>query len=58
MSTTAVKPKEQVCQGVSRVEEPCDRSAQRFCEKCSQWFCQGHYPDPEWHACAPEQGHV
>jgi len=27
MNATAVKPKEQLCQGVSRVDEPCDQSA-------------------------------
>lgn len=58
MSSTAVKPQEQLCQGVSRVDEPCDHTGQQFCERCGQWFCKRHYPDPEWHGCAPEQGHV
>jgi hypothetical protein len=56
MSTTGVKPKQHLCQGISRVDEPCDRSAQQYCVRCGQWFCKTHYPDPEWHPCAPEQG--
>jgi hypothetical protein len=58
MSTPAVKPQEQTCQGVSRVDEPCGKDAQQYCDRCSQWFCRMHYPDPEWHACAPEHGNV
>jgi hypothetical protein len=58
MSGTAIKPQEQTCQGVSRAEEPCDNAAQQFCERCRQWFCRVHFPDPEWHACAPDQGYV
>ncbi|PYU11217.1 MAG: hypothetical protein DMG37_17510 [Acidobacteria bacterium] len=54
--TVAVKPQEHTCQGISPVDEPCDQGAQQFCERCSQWFCRTHYPDPEWHSCAPEQG--
>lgn len=56
MSGTAVKSKEQLCQGISRVDEPCDNQGQQFCERCGQWFCRAHYPDPDWHPCAPEQG--
>ena len=58
MTGTGIKPQEQTCQGVSRVDEPCDHSAQQYCERCGQWFCRAHYPDPEWHTCAPDQGHV
>ena len=58
MNTTAAKPKEQTCQGVSRVDEPCGNGAQQYCQRCGQWFCRAHFPDPEWHPCAPEQGHV
>src|SRR5256885_6695807 len=31
--STAVKPKAQLCQAVSRVDEPCDRSAQQRLEE-------------------------
>jgi len=33
MNATAAKPKEQYCQGVSRMDEPCDQSAQQYCER-------------------------
>jgi hypothetical protein len=56
MTSTGVKTKEQMCQGVSRMDEPCDEQGQRHCEKCGLWFCRSHFPDPEWHHCAPEQG--
>jgi hypothetical protein len=56
MNATAARPKEQLCQGVSRVDEPCDQSTQQYCERCTQWFCRAHFPDPEWHPCASEQG--
>jgi hypothetical protein len=56
MSSAGVKSKEQMCQGVSRMDEPCDEQGQRFCEQCGLWFCRAHFPDPEWHPCAPEQG--
>jgi hypothetical protein len=56
MNATAAKPKEQLCQAVSRVDEPCDHSAQQYCERCGQWYCRAHFPDPDWHGCAPEQG--
>jgi len=56
MSSTGVKTKEQICHGVSRMDEPWDEPGQRFCERCGLWFCRPHFPDPEWHPCAPEQG--
>lgn len=56
MSSAGVKAKEQMCQGVSRTDEPCDEKGQRFCKECGQWFCRAHFPDPAWHHCAPEQG--
>ena len=56
MNTTAAKPKEQLCQAISRVDEPCDHNAQQYCERCGQWYCRAHFPDPDWHPCAPEQG--
>ncbi len=56
MSSTGVKTKEQICQGVSRIDEPCAEPGQRYCEQCGLWFCRSHFPDPEWHPCAPEQG--
>jgi hypothetical protein len=56
MNTTAAKPKEQFCQAVSHLDEPCDEPSQRFCERCGLWFCRAHFPDPQWHPCAPDQG--
>jgi hypothetical protein len=58
MEATAAKPKEQLCQAVSRVDEPCNHKGLQYCKHCSQWFCKAHFPDPDWHACAPEQGEV
>ncbi len=43
MNSAGAKTKEQLCQGVSRVDEPCD-------------LCRAHFPDPDWHSCAPDQG--
>lgn len=56
MNATAAKPQEQLCQAVSHVDEPCDHRAQQYCKSCGHWYCKGHYPDPDWHPCAPEQG--
>ena len=56
MSSTGVKAQEQTCQGVSRMDEPCDAQGQKYCARCKQWFCRAHFPDPEWHHCAPEIG--
>ncbi len=56
MDATAAKSKQQLCQGISRLDEPCDQSAQQYCARCTQWFCRAHFPDPDWHPCAPEQG--
>jgi hypothetical protein len=44
------------CQGVARREDPCERAAERRCSNCGLWFCRLHFPDPEWHTCAPDQG--
>jgi hypothetical protein len=49
-------PEERACQGVSSVNEPCDLPAKRRCEHCGLWFCRMHHTDPDWHACAPDQG--
>ncbi len=56
MNAAGAKTKEQLCQGVSRVDEPCDLPAKQYCERCGQWFCRAHFPDPDWHSCAPDQG--
>ncbi|HET8922981.1 MAG TPA: hypothetical protein VFN26_08300 [Candidatus Acidoferrum sp.] len=56
MNTTAAKSKEQTCQAVSHLDEPCDEPGQRHCDRCGLWFCRAHFPDPEWHPCAPDQG--
>ena len=44
------------CEGVSRLDEPCNVSAAVFCEKCERWFCDAHAQDDHWHACALEPG--
>jgi hypothetical protein len=56
MNAAGAKTKEHLCQGVSRVDEPCDLPAKQYCERCGQWFCRAHFPDPDWHSCAPDQG--
>jgi hypothetical protein len=44
------------CEGVSRLDEPCNQSAAIFCERCKRWFCAAHAEDDEWHACVVELG--
>ncbi len=44
------------CEGVSRLDEPCNVSAAVFCEKCGRWFCNAHAQDDHWHSCALEPG--
>jgi hypothetical protein len=56
MNNAKEKPEQQLCQGVSRLDEPCDATAQRRCPRCGLWFCRSHFPDPDWHSCAPDQG--
>jgi hypothetical protein len=56
MSKPATKPQKRVCKGVSHRDVPCDAAAQRRCTQCGQWFCRAHFADPDWHACAPDQG--
>jgi hypothetical protein len=50
------KPKKRLCQGTARRDEPCERPAQRRCTSCGLWFCRSHFPDSDWHSCAPDQG--
>jgi hypothetical protein len=42
------------CEGVSRLDEPCNQSAAIFCENCDRWFCAPHMQDDQWHACQLE----
>ena len=56
MEKTAKKPKKKLCKGVSQQEHSCDSPAQRRCTECGLWFCRTHFTDPDWHACAPDQG--
>ena len=56
MNKTEERPEEPLCHGISRLDEPCDLPGKRRCERCGLWFCGAHYPDPDWHPCAPEQG--
>jgi len=44
------------CEGVSRLDEPCNESAVVFCDECERWFCSAHAEDDHWHACALEPG--
>jgi hypothetical protein len=48
-----VKPS---CEGVSPLDEPCNQSAEIFCETCERWFCASHAEDEQWHACTVELG--
>jgi hypothetical protein len=50
------KLKKRLCQGTARRDEPCERPAQRRCTSCGLWFCRSHFPDSDWHSCAPDQG--
>jgi hypothetical protein len=56
MSKAEKKPKKRLCKGVSHRDVPCEVPAQRRCTQCGLWFCRTHYSDPDWHACAPDQG--
>jgi len=49
-------PTKRLCKGVSRREVSCEAPAQRRCRQCGLWFCRVHFTDPDWHACAPDQG--
>jgi len=46
MTATAVKPKEQLCQAVSHVDEPCDHSAQQYCQAPAATVLQGSFSRP------------
>jgi hypothetical protein len=56
MSDAEEKWEQQLCERVSHLDEPCDATAQRRCPRCGLWFCRSHFPDPDWHSCAPDQG--
>ena len=56
MNAPAVKSKEHICQAVSHVDEPCVQPAKQYCVRCGLWYCRTHFPDPDWHPCAPDQG--
>lgn len=40
-----------LCQGVSRLDEPCNAPATVFCENCERWLCEAHADDEQWHPC-------
>jgi hypothetical protein len=44
------------CEGVSRLDEPCNESAAIFCDQCDRWFCPAHAEDDQWHSCLLEPG--
>ena len=55
--TKKAKPlKKRVCKGTSPRDVSCESPAQRRCTQCGAWFCRVHFSDPDWHACAPDQG--
>jgi hypothetical protein len=56
MNDAKEKPEQRLCQGVSPLDETCDAIARRRCPRCRLWFCRAHFPDPDWHSCAPDQG--
>jgi hypothetical protein len=49
------KPGGVFCQGVSPWDEPCMIVATKHCERCSRWFCETHFRDPDWHSCTEEE---
>jgi len=51
----AAEPKP-LCQGVSRMDEPCNSPATVFCETCERWLCEAHADDDQWHPCVFEPG--
>jgi len=44
------------CEAISQLDEPCNQSAENFCDKCQRWFCAAHLQDDLWHACGLEPG--
>jgi hypothetical protein len=56
MNKVAKKPKKRLCKGISQQQVTCEGPAQRRCTQCGLWFCRIHFPDPDWHPCAPDQG--
>ena len=44
------------CDAVSPLDEPCNQSAEIFCDTCERWFCAAHAEDDQWHACVVELG--
>jgi len=47
---------DRVCQGVSPTDEPCNLPATVHCVQCSQWFCDVHAEDDQWHSCMLVEG--
>jgi hypothetical protein len=45
-----------LCQGISRMDEPCNLPASVFCETCERWLCETHARDDQWHPCVFEPG--
>jgi hypothetical protein len=56
MNKVTKKPKKRLCKGISQQQVTCEAPAQRRCTQCGLWFCRIHFPDPDWHQCAPDQG--
>jgi hypothetical protein len=44
------------CEGVSQLDEPCNQSAENFCDKCQRRFCAAHLQDDLWHGCQLSPG--
>jgi hypothetical protein len=44
------------CEGVSRLDEPCNEPPAIFCDQCDRWFCAAHAEDDQWHPCLIEPG--
>ena len=44
------------CEGVSRLDEPCNQASSFLCDRCERWFCAAHAQDEEWHSCGIEPG--
>jgi hypothetical protein len=44
------------CEAISHLDEPCNESAEIFCDTCGRWFCASHAEDDQWHPCRLEPG--
>ena len=48
---TESKDPEQLCQGVSPLQDACGYRATVHCATCRKWFCDAHAEDDQFHPC-------